>query len=181
MRGQTAEDLLAAASNNKAYAALDDETKIAVLEDLKSQASDTAKVDLPGSKGIKVDQTATEKAIAALGAGDMVTYYAYWNNMEVPENYSTNPNWQKYQTILDMNLGEGATLGLIEAIEPDTYKKIKSAYDQGVPLAEIVDYYEAISSKREDGEAKKSKDKKRAVRELEFSSSKNRAILNREF
>lgn len=181
VRGQAAEDYLTAASTNQKYKSLSNDEKVEVLKDLKSQAAKEAKIDVLGDIGKTVKQSATEKAIAALGAGDMVTYYAYWNSMDVPVNYTSNPNWQKFQTILDMGFDDGATLALMEAVNEDTGKKFRAAYNEGVPLADIVAYYEANTSRKSDGTEKKSADKKRAIRETEFSSARNRAILNRIF
>lgn len=181
VRGERAEALLEAASNNEAYDALSNDEKVEVLKDLKSQAAKEAKIDVLIGKNIEVKQSATEKAIAALGAGDMVTYYAYWNSMDAPENYTSNPNWQKFQTVLDMGFDDSVSLGLMDAINEDTGKKFRAAYDEGVPLDEIAAYYEAVNRKKPDGSKKKSADKKRAIRELEFDRSRNRAILNRIF
>lgn len=181
VRGERAEELLEAASNNEAYESLSNEEKVKVLEDLKSQASEEAKLNVLSDRGVAVEQNATEKAIAALGAGDMVTYYAYWNDMDVPEHYTGNPDWQKFQTVLDMGFDDSVSLGLMDTINEGTGKKFRAAYDEGVPLDEIVAYYEAVNSKKPDGSKKKSADKKRAVRELEFERSRNRAILNRIF
>lgn len=181
VRGQAAEDYLTAASTNQKYKSLSNDEKVEVLKDLKSQAAKEAKIDVLGDIGKTVKQSATEKAIAALGAGDMVTYYAYWNAMDVPAHYTSNPNWQKFQTILDMGFDDGASLALMEAVNEDTGKKLRAAYNEGVPLADIVAYYEANTSRKSDGTEKKAADKKRAIRETEFSSTRNRAILNRIF
>lgn len=181
VRGQAAEELLSAASSNRAYNSLDNDTKAKVLSKLKTQASDEAKVGVLGDNGVAVKQSATEKAIAALGAGDMVTYYSYWMDMETPAGYTSNPTWQKLQTISAMGFDEGSTMGLIEAVDADLYKKIRAAYDDGVPLGEILDYYEAVTARKPDGENKDAREKRFAVNDLEFSTPRNKAILNRIF
>ena len=193
VRGQTAEELLAAAADNAAYDSLSEKEKIEVLKDLKSYASKEAKVQVLKGKGVPVDQTSSEKAIAALGAGDMVTFYSYWNTMDTPAGYSENshPDWQKFQTVGAMGFDDEVALALIESMTPraadakpgtlTTGEKIRKAYDMGIPLNEILDYYEAINSKLDDGEAKKAVDKRKAVNELTFSKSWYKGRLNNIF
>lgn len=112
-------------------------------------------------------------------------YYDYtvvksqWNNSPAP-GCSSAPDWQKYNAINGMNISEEEKLALIGGVNGDFLGKAQEAINQGVSLSDVLAYYEAITARNANGEAKNKAEKNNAMWSLGLDD-KTRGILNRIF
>ncbi len=110
-------------------------------------------------QNILLEDNTFAKAYEAYGAGmSSMTFLEIKSAVKaakVPEGYVNQPNWHKNEVIMDMDISEADKLTAIKQNHADSSiaEKIQTAYDNDIPLAEIVAYYALTCEKDEDGKS----------------------------
>lgn len=137
--GQKHEQLLAAAPNNEAFTALPADTQSEVLKDLRTSASWDGKTAI----GYGDSLSKKEQAIAALGAGDWVSYYAYLDAYnEAADKDATADDMTALETLLQIPMTDSVEKVIMDGDFASMYKLTNA----GVSVQDYFSYRDAIGN-----------------------------------
>lgn len=176
-RGLSSEDYASWLTYSEAFDALDDKDGVTDEEAASFDAlvQNFGELDEEVQK-LLLDKDGFAKAYAASEAGmSSKTFFDIQTTVkaaEVPEGYANQPNWNKNEVIMGMDISETDKLTAIKQNHAgsSTEEKIQTAYDSGIPLEEIVAYYTLTCEKGEDGKVLSKVERRLAAMERGFEN-----------
>lgn len=137
--GQRHEKLLAATENNEAFSALPADTQAEVLKDLRTSAAWDGKTAI----GYGDSLSEKEKAIAALGSGDWVSYFAFMGAYnEAADEDATANDMDTLENLLDIPMTDSVAKVIMDGDFAQMYKLTNA----GVSVQDYFDYRAAIGN-----------------------------------
>lgn len=173
--GAEHEAFLKAAENNAEFSKLSAEEQTAVLKALRSQAHAEAKHEAIADSGHKVELSEVEKLKASLPAGALVDYLIAKEKAVIPNNYTSNPTWQKFEMAAAMP--ESFALDMIIAQGGDTGRRIAAAVDSGVDLDKAIAYYRATTERNDKGENPSKAEENQRIAALGLTAEERGALI----